>query len=280
MSKRDRFKEQVEDNLVIFRNELCPYEYNIKASDKKESLSINIYAYEKNLPHLLGLQQIAPYIKGEAGINVIEKGKISKGRLYSGVKNSFKRRHVIDKNQYFRYVPLILSISTPLYLYKNKKTALFDSDYLLVKKLIVKRAKEVYIHVGIKESNEAGIYVLNSVLVTHSDDLDYDIYFSGQPFYIIECITKTHRESLLSETTYCERSIIDKALEEKAKYLQKEKAKLTAKIVKHLERIDRKTGSTNTLEDIKTYYEQIHTIKDARLRNLIRYAYKIIEKLK
>ncbi|MDY3208821.1 hypothetical protein ACEE21_10305 [Clostridium baratii] len=278
MAKKDRFKEQVENNLIIFRNELCPYEYNIKASDTKEMISINIYSYEENLPHLLGLQEIAPYIKGIPGINVIEKGKISKGRLFSSVKNPIKRKHVIDKNKFFRYVPLILSISTPLYIYKNKKTALFDSDFLLVKPLKINDTKSAYIHIGIKGTNKNRDYILNSVLVTYNTEDDYDIYFNGQPFYIIEKITKTNIQTLNGEITYLQRDSINISLAEKVDYLKKEKVKITSKLVKCMERIDRKTDRKNTIDDIKKYYLNIDTIEDARMRNLIKDTYFLLEK--
>lgn len=220
MAKRDRFKEQVENNLIIFRKELCPYEYNIRAKDDKEKIVINILSSKEHLPHLLGLQEIAPYIKGIPGINVIEKGKISKGRLFSSVTNPIKRKHVLEKNKFFCYVPLILSISTPLYIYKNKKTALFDSDFLLVKTLKINDNKTAYIHVGIKGTNN-NEYILNSVLVTYNTEKNYDIFFSGQPFYIIEKITKTNIETINSEITYLQRDSINMALLQKSGLFKK-----------------------------------------------------------
>lgn len=279
MAKRDRFKEQVEKNLKIFRNELCPYEYNIKATDYKEKISINIYSSEEHLPHLLGIQEIAPYIKGIPGINVIEKGKISKGRLFSSVTNPIKRKHVIEKNKFFCYVPLILSISTPLYIYKNKKTALFDSDFLLVKTLKINDVKSAYIHVGIKGTHNND-YILNSVLVTYNTEKGYDIYFSGQPFYIIEKITKTNTQTLNGEITYLQRESINIALSQKVDYLKKENVKITSKLVKCMERIDRKTDRKNTIEDIKECYLNIDKIEDARLRNLIKDTYFLLQESK
>ena len=74
---KDRFKEQVTKNLNIFRFELCPYTFTINAYDLNGDISLIISFEEKHLPHLLGLQEIAPYLKGIPGVKSIEKGKIT-----------------------------------------------------------------------------------------------------------------------------------------------------------------------------------------------------------
>ena len=45
-----------------------------------------------------------------------------------------------------------------------------------------------------------------------------------------------------------------------------------------MERIDRKTDRKNTIDDIKKYYLNIDTIEDARMRNLIKDTYFLLEK--
>lgn len=276
---RDKFKECVENNLVIYKNEICPYEFRIDAYNDDEEIIIMIKSKEENLPHLLGLQEIAPYLKGVQGIKAIEKEKISKARLYTSVSNHLKVKQILDKNNYFLYVPALLSYAKPIYLYKNKNTDKFDCDYLMVKKVkILKKNVEMiaYVHVGIKETDIANTFVLNSVLVTFHGEPDYNIYYNGQPYFTIKKITKTNLDITNSEITYLERNEINLSIETIAATLTTDTPHVTSKLVKNIERINRKLNTKITIEEINDLYNKKDNIIDPRFKNLIKETYKLL----
>ena len=272
---RDRFKAQVTENLNIFRKELCPYEFNISAYDINGDISLKICSEEKHLPHLLGLHEIAPFLKGIPGIKNIEKGKITSTRLSSSPATSLTRKHIIDKNIYFNYVPKILSYTKPIYLYQNKNTGLFDSDYLMVKKVQVDSIQNAYVHIGIKYSLLDSLYVLNSVLVTFDTEVGYDIFFRGQPIYTIRKITKTSPSG--TEITYMERDEIIIEQEKIVRELQKKSIIVTSKLVKNIDRINRKTNRVNEIGDIIDLYISKDSIQDARLKKIVKETYEMLQ---
>ena len=272
---RDRFKEQVKKNLNIFRTELLPYTFVINAYDTNGDISLKICSEEIHLPHLLGLQEIAPYLKGAPGVKSIEKDKITTARLYSSPMNSKTRKHIIDKNNYFNFSPKILSYNKPIYLYKNKNTTLFDCDYLMVKKVQVNSSQNAYVHVGIKDSLVGNIYVLNSILVTYDTDLNYDIFFKGQPVYTIKKITKTCAAG--TEITYLERDKINFEQQKITKSLHKKSVLVTSKLVKNIDRINRKTNRINEISDITDLYRNKDNIDDARLKKLVIETFGLID---
>ena len=200
---------------------------------------------------------------------------LENGWLKNIMRHLWTRKHIIDKNNYFCYVPQILSYSKPIYLYKNKNTTLFDSDYLMVKKVQKSNIENAFIHVGMKGTLSNNVFVLNSVLVTFDTDDDYDTFFNGQPEYTIREIIKTSTEG--TEITYLERNEINLENKEIIDLIHKKNIRTTSRIVKNIGIIKRKINNINEIEDIIELYKNKDNIQDARLRKIVKETYNMIK---
>lgn len=158
------------------------FKYTLRPHKRKESFVIEVKFFRENLPHLLGIQKVAPNnianaFKGEAGYNGICEGRITLNQLRgfdTQRKKEAKKLPEIESRLTHFYLIEELLTNCKIVKFLNKRSSL-RSDFILYHDEL-----GVRLHLGVlQEQSDKNIYIPETFFVRKVRDKD--IYTQTPP---------------------------------------------------------------------------------------------------